>query len=104
MCGSSPGAPQKVFEDEAFRSARDAWFDIVAELLLTIQLTADPDCVVLGGGLCHAPQIVERLTSALSSRLLGGVKAPVIAIAQHGDASGVRGAAMLAREASGAAI
>ena len=101
MCVSTPGAPQKVFEDAAFGRARDAWFDIVAELLLTIQLTTDPDCVVLGGGLCHAPEIVERLTSALASRLLGGLRVPVVAVAQHGDASGVRGAAMLAREGIG---
>ena len=101
MCGSLPGAPQKVFEDEEFSRARDVWFDIVAELLFTIQLTVDPDCVVLGGGLCHAPGIVERLTSTLAARLLGGARAPVIAVAQHGDASGVRGAAMLAREGLG---
>jgi predicted NBD/HSP70 family sugar kinase/fructoselysine-6-P-deglycase FrlB-like protein len=104
ICSSSPGVPQTVFENEAFNPARDAWVDIVAELLLTIQLAVDPDCVVLGGGLCHAPGIVERLTSALASRMLGGLHIPVIAVAQHGDASGVRGAAMLAREGLGGPI
>jgi predicted NBD/HSP70 family sugar kinase/fructoselysine-6-P-deglycase FrlB-like protein len=75
------------------------WLDLLAELLHTVQLTVDPDCVVLGGGLSRIEGLPARLAEAFARRHLPGVRAPAIVAARHGDASGVRGAAMLARQA-----
>lgn len=72
------------------------WADIAAELLLTIQLDHDPDCIVIGGGLSGLPDIVARLETALMSIRLGETRLPVIRIAAHGGSSGARGGAILA--------
>jgi len=74
-----------------------AWADLAAEALEVLQMTLDPEIVVLGGGLSQMPGIVERLTAALPARLMPGIPQPLLRVARFGDASGVRGAALLAR-------
>lgn len=74
-----------------------AWADLAAEALEVLQMTIDPAIVVLGGGLSQMPGIVERLEAALPARLMPGTPHPRLRVARHGDASGVRGAALLAR-------
>lgn len=74
-----------------------AWADLAAEALEVLQMTIDPEIVVLGGGLSQMPGIVGRLEAALPARLMPGTPSPVLRVARHGDASGVRGAALLAR-------
>ncbi len=74
------------------------WADILCELLRTIQSTVDPDCVVLGGGLSRMSGIVELIEERMPLALIHGMRFPVVAVARFGDASGVRGAAMLARD------
>ncbi|MCA0996742.1 ROK family protein [Alloyangia pacifica] len=70
------------------------WAHLAGELLLTLQLAHDPDCIVLGGGLSQIPGVELRLAAALERVRLGSMRAPKIAIAQHGDSSGARGAAL----------
>ena len=72
------------------------WYGLLGELLHTIQLTLDPDCIVLGGGLSNLPGIETRAAAALAKRALPGLAAPEIRVARFGTSSGVRGAAMLA--------
>ncbi|WP_068118845.1 ROK family protein [Tropicimonas marinistellae] len=74
----------------------DAWIDLAAECLLTLQLTLDADCIVLGGGASQIPGLLERLDTALASRQLGTLKPPALRIAQHGDSSGARGMGLMA--------
>ena len=76
------------------------WADLTGECLDTIQLMLDPDCIVLGGGLSNLPGVERRLTDALAKRRLGRVRLPSIRRARHGDSSGARGAALLARDTS----
>lgn len=83
--------------DPAAEAVLAIWADLTAEALEVLQLTIDPDVVVLGGGLSQMPGVAERLSAALPPRLMAGVPVPQIRVAQHGDASGVRGAALLAR-------
>ncbi|MBB1497978.1 ROK family protein [Paracoccus sp. MC1862] len=73
------------------------WADLAAEALETLQMTIDPEIVVLGGGVSQMPGVVERLQAALPARLMPGTPLPILRLARHGDASGVRGAALLAR-------
>lgn len=88
MQGGDAGA-QEVF---------DIWIDLAAECLLTLQLTVDPDCIVLGGGASLIPGLPDTLSKALSDRQLGTLTQPEIRVAQHGDASGARGMALLASD------
>lgn len=69
------------------------WCDLVAELLLSITFTVDPQVVVLGGGLSRIPDLCDDLHEALSAVQLKGFAVPDIRLAQGGDASGARGAA-----------
>ncbi|WP_323761412.1 ROK family protein [Maricaulis sp.] len=55
----------------------------------------DPDIVVLGGGVSNADGLVERINRALPAWLFSDVCRTGIVRHEHGDASGVRGAAWL---------
>jgi N-acetylglucosamine kinase len=72
------------------------WAEIAAELLLTIQLAHDPDCIVIGGGLSGIPDVTTRLETAFGDLRLGEMRLPAIRVAIHGDSSGARGAAIMA--------
>jgi N-acetylglucosamine kinase len=72
------------------------WCDLVAEMLKTIAFVIDPACIVIGGGMSHAPGLTEDLTRALRAIQLPGFSVPDIRIAEGGDASGARGAAYAA--------
>jgi N-acetylglucosamine kinase len=73
--------------------------DIAAELLLLIQLNHDPDCIVIGGGLSAIPELGARLAHSLGALRLGEMRLPELRVALHGDSSGARGAAMVAKQA-----
>ncbi len=84
-------------EAEALR-VMAVWADLAGEMLLSMALFADAECVVLGGGLSRMPGVAGRLTDALRTRLLPGMRCPAIVLAEGGDASGARGAALAALE------
>lgn len=77
-----------------------AWSRIAAELIHTLQLTTDPECVVLGGGVTLISGVAERVLDAFETVKLAPTRTPRITIARFGDSSGVRGAAMLALPAN----
>ena len=76
------------------------WTALVAELLLSLTFTFDPEIIVLGGGLSRIDGVAEDLTNALVQRQFSGFKIPEIQLAQGGDASGARGAAFAAWQSS----
>lgn len=82
--------------DKKLEQIMKIWTEITCTMIRTIILIADPDCIVIGGGLSNIPGICERLTAELPNGLLAGIQAPLIQLAQGGDSSGVRGAAMVA--------
>lgn len=69
------------------------WLELLAELVMVLMLTIDPECVVLGGGLSGIPGLAEALTKTIQAAQLPGFAIPEILIAEGGDASGARGAA-----------
>jgi predicted NBD/HSP70 family sugar kinase len=75
-----------------------AWLDIASALLAIIARTADPDVIVLGGGLGMAAGMPDDLTAALDAKLLADTQAPRIVQASFGDASGAVGAAIYAQQ------
>ncbi|MDO5646770.1 ROK family protein [Paracoccus sp. (in: a-proteobacteria)] len=86
--------------DAAMAGVVDQWFALLAELLLILNLTIDPDVIVLGGGVSTVPGLADRTQSLIDARVLTGTRAPRIRIAQFGDASGARGAALFALQSS----
>lgn len=72
------------------------WTDLVAELLVTITFTIDPEVVVIGGGLSRIDGLSEALEAALDRAMLEGFAGPRLLIAEGGDSSGARGAAYAA--------
>ena len=78
---------------------RDIWLQLTAELLHTIQLFLDPDCIVIGGGLSRIAGVADRLQDHLSRTRLARLHGPIIRLPRHGDSSGGRGAAILAATA-----
>lgn len=76
--------------------AWDVWCDLVAELLITLVFTMDPNVIVIGGGMAKIAGLVDDLSRALSRAQLAGFAIPELLIAQGGDASGARGAAYAA--------
>jgi len=75
----------------------EIWVDLTADCLDTIQLMLDPDCIVLGGGLSNMVGVADRLARALAQLRLGSARLPAIRVAEHGDSSGARGAALVAQ-------
>lgn len=73
-----------------------AWSELLAEMLLTVVLTVDPDCIVLGGGLSRIGGVEDRLKNALGRIALPTLRLPDILLPAFGDSSGARGAALLA--------
>lgn len=55
----------------------------------------DPDIVVLGGGMSNIEELPDDLPAAIAPFVFGDGLVTRIARAQHGDSSGVRGAAWL---------
>ncbi len=78
------------------------WTEITCALIRSIMLVTDPDCIVLGGGLSNIAGLPERLSAQLPNGLLPGIVIPHILLAEGGDSSGVRGAAMVALGERGA--
>ena len=74
----------------------DIWCELTAEMMLTLCLTIDPACIVLGGGMSAAPDLIADLTTALQRAQLAGFALPVLRLAQGGATSGARGAAYAA--------
>ena len=81
--------------------AFDTWVDCLAGGLAAMVLHINPDVIVIGGGLSEIAEIYERLPAVLSGHLLSGIDPPVIAPAQYGAASGVRGAAIVGAQGRG---
>ena len=77
------------------------WMELTAELLHTIQLHIDPDCIVLGGGLSNIAGLEVQLAAAFDKIALASVRRPQILKPVFGDSSGARGAALLVRQSVG---
>jgi predicted NBD/HSP70 family sugar kinase len=84
----------------AFAKAWEIWLDLATDFLVTLCLTIDPQVIVIGGGLSRAPGLTEDLTARLTTAMLAGFPIPAIRLAEGGDASGARGAALHAAGAS----
>lgn len=82
--------------DPAIAEVWSIWLDLLTELLITLTLTVDPACIVLGGGLSQIGGLLEDLRPRLAAAQLPSFTVPDLRLAEGGDASGARGAAWAA--------
>ena len=87
--------PEQIVQDRASNTWA-VWCQLTAELIHTLCLTVDPDCIVLAGGLSRAQGLIPDLTAALTRAQLPGYAAPLLRLAEGGDTTGARGAAYAA--------
>lgn len=88
-------------EPQALR-AFDTHREQLAFALGTIVNVFDPEVIVLGGGLSNLPGIASDISRRLPPYVFGPEFESRVVIAQHGDSSGVRGAAWLWSKAEAA--
>lgn len=90
--------------DAACAAALARHAERLGRALATVINLLDPDVIVLGGGLSRLPGLAERLPALWAPWVFGAQGVATvrtrIALARHGDASGVRGAAWLGRAAA----
>ena len=77
-----------------------AWMQCLGGYFAQLVLLYDPDIIVLGGGLSKLPEIYQQIDAAMQPWLLRGLSAPAVVPPRFGDASGVRGAALIGRDAA----
>lgn len=82
--------------DEGAVRVMNMWRRLIAELISDLQVTIDPNCVVLGGGLSNIPGVAKFIADGLPEVLLRESTPPVVLTAKYGDSSGTRGAALAA--------
>lgn len=78
--------------------AEDSWRRYEARLaraLASVVNLLDPDVIVLGGGLSNVARLYEHVPGLLAEQVFSDVFDTPMVPAQHGDSSGVRGAARL---------
>lgn len=81
--------------DPSGDAALERHADRLARGLAVITNILDPDVIVLGGGLSNMAHLYTRVPEIMARRVFSDVSATPVVPAQHGDSSGVRGAAWL---------
>jgi fructokinase len=81
--------------DSVARATLDRYHDRLARALASVINVLDPDVIVLGGGMSNVPDLAPAVSSLIPAYVFSdSVETPIVRN-QHGDASGVRGAAWL---------
>lgn len=88
-------AQELKLQNVAAQKVLACYLDILGSTFATLCKFLEPDVIVLGGGVSLIDEIVDNLPKAIEKYLFNGFSAPVIKRATYGDASGVRGAALL---------
>jgi fructokinase len=81
--------------DRAAQAALDRHLSRLARGLAQIVNILDPDCIVLGGGLSNMAHLYQQLPVLLRRYAFNDFTETPVVKNQHGDSSGVRGAARL---------
>lgn len=79
----------------AAQKAFAAYVDCLGAFLAQLMLLYDPDAIVLGGGMSKVKRLYGDCQQAAAPHLMPGVQLAPVLPPVFGDASGVRGAAML---------
>ena len=71
------------------------YVDHLARGLSNVINIIDPDIIVLGGGMSNVPYIIENINNELKKYVVSDTFHTKVVLNDHGDSSGVRGAAWL---------
>jgi fructokinase len=97
--GEALTGPQVVARSDAGEAAAlaalDRYEDRLARSLTHVINLLDPDIIVLGGGMSRVARIYPAVRAKLPGLVFGRESSTPVVPAQHGDSSGVRGAAWL---------
>lgn len=100
--GAGAGSPEALVAaratDPGAARAWAVWCALVGDLLHTLTCAFDPEAIVVGGGLSRVPGLLDDLAAAQARAQIPGFLTPRLLLAEGGDASGARGAALFARE------
>lgn len=77
------------------RDTMERYVDRLARAFACVINLLDPDVIVLGGGLSNVAELPERVQARLAAHVFSDVLNTQVVRNQHGDSSGVRGAAWL---------
>ena len=86
---------QSVNGDTSAELALDRYFDRCARSLANVINIIDPDIIVLGGGLSNITDLYTKVPELWTQYVFSDRVDTLLKPAQHGDSSGVRGAAWL---------
>lgn len=81
--------------DPAATGALDRHRDRLGRALANVVNLVDPDVFVIAGGLSNVPEIIETAQDAMRPYVFSDTLTTPVRRAEHGDSSGVRGAAWL---------
>jgi fructokinase len=81
--------------DEPALATLDRYAERLGRALATVINVIDPDVVVLGGGMSKLPDLAERTQKAIRPHVFTDEVTTRVLQNEHGDSSGVRGAAWL---------
>ena len=76
-------------------STMDRYVERLGRALATVINVIDPDVVVFGGGMSNLPNLADRAQEAIKPHVFTESVSTRILLNEHGDSSGVRGAAWL---------
>ena len=89
--------------DAAARASFIRYADRLARSLAQVINLLDPDVIVLGGGMSNVAELYDEVPRRWSAWVFSDAVHTALLPAQHGDSSGVRGAAWLWRDQAPAA-
>ena len=81
--------------EAAARGTLERYANRLARALAHVVNLLDPDVIVLGGGMSNVDELYELVPPQLADHVFGGEADTPVVRNQHGDSSGVRGAAWL---------
>lgn len=82
-------------QDPIAEQAMSRYEQRLAKSLAQVVNLIDPDVIVLGGGMSNVDRLYQSLPALMKQWVFGGECETPVLKAQHGDSSGVRGAAWL---------
>lgn len=99
-CTGEPLSGPEIVQAAAAGSANalatlNRYYNRLARALATIINVLDPEVIVFGGGLSQLPKLCDEVQERLAPWVFTPDCVTKLRIAQHGDSSGVRGAAWL---------
>jgi len=86
--------------ENAAQQTHACHLELLGGALANVVKLLSPQVIVVGGGLSTMEGLVAALPTAIAGHLFPGVEVPDVVRSRLGDASGVRGAAMLGAEVS----